>query len=184
VGVGCPTSLQRAIKWECEADRSFRVTPRQLPTNSCGESPAILGGCYQPPECPAEMWRLARIHWRIEKRWGGSREVGGRFPTHAHPREKSAPSFADTCIHCLCSPKVWVWWWGRGAVVGAYRGRRISSETGTMGYGYSEERTMGSIGECSGKRNKRPGLCLPASLRRCRRRQAECLAVQPLLTRR
>jgi hypothetical protein len=50
------------------------VTPRYLPTNSCGESPAILGGCYQPPECPAEMWRLPRINSRIEERWGGSRK--------------------------------------------------------------------------------------------------------------
>jgi hypothetical protein len=35
---------------DCEAERSFSVTPRHLLTNSCGVSLAIPRGCYQPPK--------------------------------------------------------------------------------------------------------------------------------------
>src|SRR5215204_6499142 len=35
----------------------------------------------------------------------------------AHQVEKSAPYFTTTSIHDLCSPKVWVRWWGSGVVV-------------------------------------------------------------------
>jgi predicted P-loop ATPase/GTPase len=55
------------------------------------------------------------------------------IPPSAHPIEKCAANLRDVSIHRLYPlAKVWVSWWVSGAVVGAYKGRCISSETGTI----------------------------------------------------
>ena len=40
--------------------------------------------------------------------------MNGYSPTHTPPRK-----ICLTSIHRLRSAKVWVWWWGRGVVVGS-----------------------------------------------------------------
>jgi hypothetical protein len=54
----------------------------------------------------------------------------------AHPREKSAPSFASTSIHRLCtSPKVWVQWWGVALRWVLVKGDEFLSNQLRFGYG-------------------------------------------------
>jgi hypothetical protein len=65
----------------------------------------------------------------------------------AHPLEKSAFRFKNINIHRLPSANVWVWWWESGLVVGIFGGDVIHLKQVRFGYGYSEERIMGSIGQ-------------------------------------
>jgi hypothetical protein len=62
------------MKCDYEAERSCSVTPRHLLTNSCGESPDILRGCYQPPECPAAIVEACMSQLANDQAVGEGRE--------------------------------------------------------------------------------------------------------------
>jgi hypothetical protein len=83
-----------------------------------------------PGENPQTRW--ADIEPSANGKVGVGREKRMPIFLIAHSTEKSGPAFADISIHRLCSAKVWVRWLESGVVVGDFKGRRISSETGTI----------------------------------------------------
>ena len=80
-------------------------------------------------------------------RVGWVRRNAGLIIESAHPLEKSATSFAATCIHRLSSAKVGVRWWGSGSVMGHFGGDVFLLKQVRFGYGYTEERIMGRTRE-------------------------------------